>query len=142
MNYPIEEINFIKPIFHGLKAFKNVNSFLLHVLSQRPVAFNPELGRLAGSAIAGLFLSQLLYWLGKGHKKGYVYKTINEFQEETCLTRSEQDRAIKIWKELRVLNVKLKGVPPKRYFSVNIGVLVRLLGYSQEDADYLAEKTT
>jgi hypothetical protein len=42
----------MKPIYYGLKTFKNVNSFLLHILSQRPIAFNPELGKLAGSASA------------------------------------------------------------------------------------------
>jgi hypothetical protein len=64
-------------------------------------------------------MSQLLYWWQKGSKKDWVYKTIDEAKEETCLTRSEQDTAIRIWKKLGVLEVKLMGVPCKRHFRIN-----------------------
>ncbi|KKP79806.1 MAG: hypothetical protein A2271_02400 [Candidatus Moranbacteria bacterium RIFOXYA12_FULL_35_19] len=123
----------MEPIEINGKKFKCFNSLILHLSKQRPIAYNTELSELAESAIAGLFLSQLLYWLGKGHKEGYIYKTVKDFQKETCLIRSEQDRAIKIWRGLEVLDVKLKGIPPKRHFKVNTNKLLRLLGYCEGD---------
>lgn len=105
----------------------NVNSILIKQLKAKPVAFNPELARVSGSAIAGLFMSQLLYWWGKGRSKDCVYKTIKEFEYETCLTRSEQNRAIIIWKNLGVLEVKNKGIPQKRHFYINQGKIIDLL---------------
>lgn len=90
------------------------------------VLYIPLLAKLSESATAGLFMSQLLYWWGKGEFEGYVYKTSDEFQNETGLTRSQQDTAIKKWKKLEVLDVKLHGVPPIRYFKLAYQKLVDL----------------
>lgn len=114
---------------------KNVNSLIISLLGQRAIAFNPVLGRISGSATAGLFLSQLLYWQGKGRKKEYVYKTIKEFKEETCLTRSEQERAIRNWNKLGVLEVRKKGIPPTRHFKINVEKLIELLRLSYSEAE-------
>lgn len=97
---------------------------MIEHISERPIAFNPALARIAKSAGAGLFLSQLLYWWGKGRKPDWIYKTIAEIQEETSLTRSEQDRAIRRWKELGVLVVEKRGIPQKRHFKI---IIIRLL---------------
>lgn len=105
----------------------NYNSQIFNHYEQKPVAFNPLLGRLTRSAIAGLFMSQLLYWNDKGHKKGWVYKTVKDFEKETCLTGSEQRRAIKKWMELGVLEKRLAGIPATRHFKVNIRLLIQLL---------------
>ena len=70
---------------------------LIHELMQRPIAFHPALARAAGSAAAGLFLSQLYYWHGKGmHPAGWIYKDNKEWQQETCLTQDEQRGARKL----------------------------------------------
>jgi hypothetical protein len=100
-------------------AKENVNSLLLKSMGTRPIAFNPDLAKIAESATAGLLMSQLLYWWGKGRNKDYIYKTIEQFKEETCLTRSEQNTAIRKWVKLNVLIVKAKGIPPKRRFYLN-----------------------
>jgi hypothetical protein len=102
------------------KVRQNYNSWLIEEMAAKPIAFNPKWARIAKSAGAGLFLSQLLYWWGKGRKPDFIYKTIAEIQEETSLTRSEQDRAIRRWKELGVLMVEKRGIPPKRHFKINI----------------------
>jgi len=109
-----------------MKSKKNYNSLLIEALGQKPIAFNPLLAKLANSAAAGLFLSQLLFWSGKGHEE-WIYKTIHEVKEETTLTRSEQDRAIRIWRSLGVLKVVLRGIPRKRYFYVEKVILEELL---------------
>jgi hypothetical protein len=121
---------------HGIKQYKeqkfdkNNNSLIIHLLGEKPIAFNPALGRLAESATAGLFMSQLLYWDEKGSDPQKTYKTIDNMESETCLTRSEQDRAIKTWKKLKVLDVELRGLPRRRHFHINKDILINLLGLS------------
>jgi len=106
---------------------KNVNSLIISLLKEKPIAFNPALGRIVDSATAGLFMSQLLYWWDKGYEKDCIFKTMEEFKKETCLTRSQQDTAIKRWKKLGILAVENKGIPQKRHFYLNIDKLIGLL---------------
>lgn len=105
---------------------KSWNKLFLELVSDKPVAFSPSLARIARSATAGLFMSQLLYWWNKGEKKDWIYKTIEEFERETCLTRSEQERAIAIWSELGVIEKRLFGIPAKRHFHIDTDRLFRL----------------
>lgn len=100
---------------------------ILNLLSAKPVVFNPDLARIAGSVKTGLFLSQLLYWSDKGADEEWIYKTICEFEDETALSRKEQDGAIKKLKALEILEVKLKGVPAKRHFHINMDRLIKLI---------------
>ncbi|HOI97237.1 MAG TPA: hypothetical protein PLA19_01915 [Candidatus Pacearchaeota archaeon] len=97
------------------------------VLSSRQIAFNPDLAKALGSANAGLFLSQLLFWWDKGNNKNWIYKTIDEVENETTLSRAEQDTAIKICKKFNLLKVERKGIPAKRHFQLDITKIVNLL---------------
>ena len=72
----------------------NYNSLIVETYKIEPILFNRVLGEITGSATAGLFLSQLLFWWDKGAMNGWIYKTIKDVQLETCLKRSEQDRAL------------------------------------------------
>ncbi len=118
------------------KVSENYNTMIIKALSVKPVAFNPLLAKLSGNACAGLFMSQLLYWWNKGSNDNWIYKTIKEIEEETSLTRSEQDTAIKTWLRLQVLQVKKCGVPPKRHFNIDTDKLFGLL------KDVLSVKST
>lgn len=109
------------------KQNKNWNRYILGVLAERPIAFIPAIAHLVGSASDGLFLSQMLYWCGKGYKGDWVFKTIEEMKKETCLSRSEQARAIQKWEQLGVLEKKVICVPPVRHFRLNITTLEKLL---------------
>ena len=135
--FPIEDVDF--GIKNKSKKHKNVNSIIINLLGEKAIAFNPVLGRMSGNATSGLFMSQLLYWQGKGRKKEYIYKTIEEFKKETCLTRSEQERAIRNWSKLGVLEVKNKGTPPIRHFKVSIEKLAELLCLSTSNTEELQE---
>lgn len=114
---------------------KSYNKITLEILCERPISFIPTLGRIAKNANAGLFLSQLLFWWDKGARKGWVYKTIAEAQEETCLTKTEQNTAIRIWAGLGVLEKRRFGVPPKRHFKIHIDKLFLLLREYQSDGN-------
>lgn len=111
---------------------KNTNSLFVDRYNEKPVLFNPGLGRISGSSIAGLFMSQILYWQERGWNKEWIYKTIKEIEQETCLSRSEQDRAIKKWKGLGILEVENRGIPQRRHFRVNIEKLEQLLKVDYE----------
>ncbi len=115
----------------------NYNSKILKALGAKPVVYNVILSYVADNVYAGLFMSQLLYWHKKGKDPEYVYKTIEDFKNETWLSRSQQDIAIKIWKTLGILEVRVKGVPPKRHFKVKKEALFKLLSDTFQDPDLL-----
>ena len=74
-----------------------------------------------------MLLSQLLYWWGKGQNPEWIYKTIDEIEEETALSRYEQDGAIQKIKNLKLVEVKRKGIPAKRHFKLNLGNISKLV---------------
>lgn len=106
---------------------KNYNTFIIEALAEKPIAFNPVFARIAKSAGAGLFLSQLLYWWGKGSDERWIYKTVEDVRAETMMTRSEQNRAIAVWKQLGALQVVLRGLPRRRHFQINMVILADLI---------------
>jgi hypothetical protein len=115
----------------------NLNSRIIKAIGVKPVAYNVALSYIADNVYAGLFMSQLLYWHNKGSNPDFVYKTIYDFQQETWLSRSQQDIAIKIWKKLGVLEVEIKGIPPKRHFKTNRDVLFKIIADKFKDHDLL-----
>lgn len=100
---------------------------IAEVLETRLIAYNPDLARALDSVKAGILLSQLLYWQGKGHAKNWVYKTIREMEQETALSRKEQDTAIKRCKGFGLIEVQLRGIPARRNFKLSIEKIIVLL---------------
>lgn len=100
---------------------------IMNILGTRPIAFNPDLAHALGSIKAALFLSQLLYWWDKGDDPDWIYKTMNEIQRETALSRKEQDGAIKICKEYNLIQLERRQIPAKRHFRLNIENIVEFL---------------
>ncbi|NDC26104.1 MAG: hypothetical protein EBZ49_18500, partial [Proteobacteria bacterium] len=94
----------------------------------RPIAFHRCLAELGGSVNAGLMLSQALYWAKRTKAAdGWFWKTAEEWQEETYLTRTEQATARKQLKRLSCWQEELRGVPAKLYYRVDLDELDRLL---------------
>lgn len=98
-------------------------------LLDRPIAYNPAFKRITHSTVASIFLSQCWYW-SKRHKHddGWFYKTQKEWEEETGLTRSEQETARKHCRDAGVMDEKLKGVPATLFYRVNKQKIYELLG--------------
>lgn len=115
----------------GFQKKKNCNSVIGECLQQkdksRSILYIRHLSQLTDNINAGLLLSQLLYWHGKGIKKEWTFKTIQELRDETGLTKNQQAKAIDIWKKVGFLEVKLVGIPPKRHFKVNLDILLDFL---------------
>ena len=78
-------------------------------LLDRPIAFQRVFVTLTGSVTAALMLSQAVFWNKRVsvEKDGWFYKTIDEWQDETGLTRYEQETARKKLK--KYLQVERRG---------------------------------
>ncbi len=92
----------------------------LDLLLDRPIAFQPAYVHLVGSVNAALMLSQAVYWSKvKKESGGWFYKTQREWQEETGLSRKEQDNARRTLKQWGFWSEKLRGMPAKVHFAVD-----------------------
>jgi len=105
----------------------------------RPVLLIPVFVPMFKSLTCAVFLSQILYWTGKGKNSDWVYKTIKEMRSETGLSRRQQDNAISVLERLGVITKKLtRSIPPKRNFRVKIDKLDKLFsdyakGYEKQN---------
>lgn len=115
-------------------------------LLDRPIAFHRVFVTITGSVLAGLMLSQAVYWHPRGSTDdNWFYKTRDEWKAETGLSRTEQETARK--KLLQVKTVDgtpiweedLRGLPAKMYYRVNVAALFDLILVSGDAANKLAE---
>lgn len=80
------------------------------LLGGRTVAFNVVFAQIAGSANAGLFLSQCCYWFTRTtDSDGWFYKTREDWTEEIYLTRSEQETVRRILRDRGFLEEDQRG---------------------------------
>lgn len=62
---------------------------------------------------------------------GWFYLTSQDVEDRTTLTRKQQDKSINNLISLGFIEVKVKGVPPRRFFNIN---LEAILSYFARDA--------
>ena len=97
------------------------------LLKDRRPAYIPWLVTEFG-AQAGLFMSQLLFWDGKGHDKaGWIYKSEKDWRKETGLTRSAVRTARKILTKKGVLEEYKRGLPRRLYYRADLQALMAVL---------------
>lgn len=104
-------------------------------LLDRPVAFQRSFIRLNIGVTAALFLSQMTYWTNRSDDDGWVYKTQEEWEEETGLSRYEQEGARKKLRSIGVLLEKKKGVPARLFYKIDNDVLFQALVAANKDAE-------
>lgn len=94
----------------------------------KPVAYFPNLANFLGSTKQALFISQLGYWEGKQRdkKNGWIYKTQQEMQAETGLTRASQETVRRKLKRLGVLKEKRAQIPARLHYKVDWDLLLEL----------------
>ena len=72
-----------------------------------------------GSLDGALFLSQMLYWTGKGNNPdGWIYKTFNEWEEELTLSKYKINKARQTLEGMGALETTIKkanGNPTVHY---------------------------
>jgi hypothetical protein len=106
---------------------------LLRLLTDRPVVYHSTFTKIAGSATAGVFLSQLFYWLPRQKDPRGIHKSAAEWFGEIGFSRSELETARKHWNRLNVVSWKLSGNSPIRHFyDVNVDQLAWLLSHPEE----------
>ena len=106
---------------------------LIEAMNNQPIAFNKHYVFIGCGINGALMLSQLVYWSSRTkNSDGWIYKTHEEWTQETGLTRREQDTARKTLKSLGFLTEKKQGVPCKLYFKVQHENLYKaLIEYSE-----------
>lgn len=110
-------------------------SALISLLADRPIAYHPGLAKVLGGVKQAIFVSQLLYWTDKGKRAdGYIWKTQEEWTDETGLSAGEQRTARKHLVESGILLEKLKGIPAKLHYRLDLDVLqARIVEYYEQD---------
>jgi hypothetical protein len=103
---------------------------LRELLGGRSVAYYPSLARKVGGVKAAVMICQLLYWNGDAtvqKNDGWFYKSIEDMEKETGLTKVEQQTARKELESIGVIEIKLKGIPRVWYYRVDWDTLTDLL---------------
>lgn len=109
----------------GSLAYKK--DFVTTHLKGRIVIFNASLAKVIGIN-ATLFLQQCTYWSGRTPRDdGWFYKTTNSMKEETCLSRYQQERALKKLADLKIIQHFIAGIPPVRYLRVDFDRLFEFI---------------
>jgi hypothetical protein len=99
-------------------------------LLDRPIAYHKVFVTLTGSVKAAIMLSQAMYWQPRAKQSdGWWYKSAEEWEEETGLTRREQEQARKDCSLF--LLCKLKGTPATLFWKVDEDALQEAL-FSQK----------
>jgi hypothetical protein len=92
-------------------------------LLQRPIAYHRIFAKIAGGVTVGVMLSQAWYWTNNPSARargGWFYKSAEEWEEETGLTRREQLTARDKLKKRGLIEEKLAGVPATLHFRVDV----------------------
>lgn len=102
----------------------NTSRSLIQKWLDRPIAYHRVFVDITGSVQAAIMLSQAVYWSQRTKDAdGWFYKSMTEWQEETGLTRSEQETARKQLNKTTFWESKLKGVPATLNFKINFSAL-------------------
>lgn len=96
------------------------------------IAYAPGLVKHLGSVNAVILFQQAFYWSSK-KEDGWFYKTIEEWESETGLTRREQDSAKAKLKLLGVLEMRREGFNPVPFFRVDMDALRAVLDCTSPD---------
>lgn len=125
------------PMEAGLRADQKISDVfaqVLHDALDRPIAFHRVFVKLTGSVTAALMLSQAMYWSKRANSddESWFYKTIEQWEEETGLTRREQEFARKALRRFSFWKEDLRGVPARMHYHVDIMALSNELLYLSE----------
>ena len=101
----------------------------------RAIAYRPNLARLFGGVIAEIFFEQIFYWQDKADPLLGVYKTQEELEIETGLSRKEQETARKLLREKGVLIETHKRLEHRMYYKIDCEKLDELLATLANDTN-------
>lgn len=116
------------------------------IASNNYIVVNKQLARAFGleeAVILGELASEMEYWQQRGElKDGYFYSTIENVKESTTLSDKRQRSALGTLKDAGIVDVKLAGLPAKRYVRINEQQLALiLLNNSSQNGEASSAKT-
>ena len=105
---------------------------ILEFISTRNyIAINKDLIKILEideAILLGELASEHEYWEKQGKlEDNYFYSTIENIEENTTLSEFKQRKALNKLKQLNLVEVKVKGIPAKRYIKVNENKVIELL---------------
>lgn len=108
------------------------------ISSRNYIAVNKTLIKEFGfleAVMLGELASESEYWEEQEQKTadGFFYSTVENVEENTTLSDSQQRKAIASLKEKGVLESVVRGLPAKRYFKLNEEMLSELLVKNSEN---------
>jgi len=87
-----------------------------------------------------LFIAQLFFWKGKEKdEEGWIYKTKLELEEETGLSRWEQDKCVEDLKKKQILETKYDRLDHRLYYRIHTDTLDAIM---EADSPSESGKTT
>ncbi|MBA7489818.1 hypothetical protein ES702_00352 [subsurface metagenome] len=101
----------------------NILILLEFLRADGSIVINKKMARAIGinaTIIYSELISKYLYFSDKEelNREGYFFNTVEDLEKDTCLSRDPQLEAIKKLMKLKLIDKKIKGVPPKRYFKI------------------------
>lgn len=115
--------DFLIATIHNVMTKESIRAAMLN-LHQRPIAYYPVYRRITGSTPGGILLSQLMYWFAAVGGREF-HKTDEEIMDETGLTANELRGGKSKLKKLPFCRIRLKGVPPKTRYWIDLHSLFR-----------------
>lgn len=99
--------------------------------SRNYIVVNKELIKIIGleeTIILGELASEYSYYLDRDElEDGYFYSTIENIENNTGINEYKQRKAINSLKSNDILDIKIKGIPAKRYIKINEEQVVNIL---------------
>lgn len=102
------------------------------IASNNYIVVNKQLAQAFGleeAVILGELASEMEYWQARGELStdGFFYSTIENIKDATTLTEKRQRSALNALKAAGIIDVKLAGLPAKRYIRINEEQLAPIL---------------
>ena len=102
------------------------------IASNNYIVVNKQLAQAFGleeAVVLGELASEMEYWQARGElsKDGFFYSTVENVKDATTLTDKRQRSALNALKTAGIVDVKLAGLPAKRYVRINEEQLAYIL---------------
>jgi len=106
-----------------MKQKEKVMIFIDALRSDGSIIVNKALARTLGIETAIMYselLSKYNYFLTRGMlgNEEWFFNTIENMEEDTCISAYSQRKAIKKLKEMGLIEYSIRGIPAKRYFKI------------------------
>ena len=104
-------------------------SELLRIIG-KPIAYYPQLAKPLGGVNASLLFGHFFYWNDKGRSELGVYRTADEIEVETGLSRDEQRTARRKLRERGVLIETEKRIEHRIYYKLDLARFDEIISQS------------